>query len=62
MEKSRKQHQLIGVIENSFLSHSKNRKYKNQPFYYLEIIRKDLLLDNKKETIYAFLNLVSKSI
>lgn len=59
MTKKRKLHQLIATITNAYQGISKSRQYKNQPFYCLDIIQ-STLLGKRKETIYAFFNLVSK--
>jgi len=61
MSKKRKLHQLIGTIKSCWPGTSKSRLYKNQPFYVLEI-NQQTLLGEKKQTIYAFFNLVNKVV
>ena len=61
MSKKRKLHQLIGTIKYCWSGTSKSKTYKNQPFYVLEI-KEQTLLGKRKETIYAFFNLVSKDV
>jgi len=61
MSKKRKLHELKGTVLYAFLGKSKDRKYKNQPFYSLEATQ-ETLLATKKETIYVFPNLVSKEV
>ena len=57
----RKLHQLTGSIRYVWLGTSKNRVWKNFPFYVLEIERQSLF-GKSKQTIYAFSNLVSPPI
>ena len=61
MSKKRKLHQLLGTIKYCWLGTSKSRTYKNQPFYCLDILQQTLL-ETKKETLYAFSNLVTKDL
>lgn len=63
MTKKRKLHPLKGTIKTCYPGQvSSSSPYKNQPFYCLEIARQNLFTETKKETIYAFSNLVSKAI
>ena len=63
MTKPRKLHQLIGTINHCFLGQvSSKSQYQGQPFYCLEISTHSLFNPAKKETLYAFPNLVSKEI
>ena len=61
MSPKRKLHQLIGTIKHCWPGTSKSRMHKNQPFYCLEI-KSQTLLGERKETVYAFFNLVNKVI
>ena len=62
MTKKRKLHQLKGTIKYCWIGTSKSKVYKNQPFYYLEIVLENLFTSNKAEVIYAFPNLVNKEV
>ena len=62
MTKKRKLHDLKGTIKHCFLGTSKSKQWKNNPFYYLEIISESLFTEKSKTDIYAFYNLVSKEI
>jgi len=63
MTKKRKLHQLIGTINHCFLGQVGSKgPHRHQPFYFLEINSESLFNQTKKETLYAFPNLVSKDI
>jgi hypothetical protein len=55
MSKKRKLHQLIATIESAYQGISKRKEF----FYFLNI-QEETILGTKKDTIYAFANLVSK--
>ena len=59
MSKKRKLHQLIVTIISAYQGLSKNRMYKNQPFYYLNI-EEETMFGKRKDAVYAFSNLTSK--
>ena len=61
MTKKRKQYQLIGTIHYAWLGQSKSLRWKNQPFYSLEV-ELESLFSKKKTSIYVFPNLVRKAI
>jgi len=62
MSKKRKLHELKGTIEYAFTGISKDKKWKNQPFYILEIKLENLFSEPKKTLIYVFPNLVSQDL
>jgi hypothetical protein len=63
MTKPRKLHHLQGTIKHCFLGKVNSKSsYKNQPFYYLEIVSESLFTEKQKAIIYAFPNLVSPEI
>jgi hypothetical protein len=59
MSKKRKLHRLIVTITSTYQGLSKSKTYKNQPFYCLEV-KEQTLFGERKETVYAFFNLVNK--
>ncbi|WNE40246.1 MAG: hypothetical protein GBAus27B_000313 [Mycoplasmataceae bacterium] len=61
MSKNRKKHQLIATITKAYLGYSKSKTYKNQPFYYLDILEQTQFGKNQQD-VYAFANLVNKDV
>jgi hypothetical protein len=55
MSKKRKLHQLIVTITSAYQGTSKRK----EPFYFLNI-EQEIILGTKKDTVYAFYNLVNK--